>query len=105
MKLKNIILALKDQGPFLRFCKNLLKGHLIGLMSLRSHVNANGKLKVMYNTKASAQKAAASLAKKHGAYFSNYKCMRCDGFHIGKNSDNKVKRLDVASDASAQPSP
>lgn len=90
MKLKNIYLALKDQGPFKRFMRNLFKGHLIGLISKRSHVNANGKPKVMYNTKASAVKAAASYGRRKGVYFSNYKCMRCDGYHIGKNSDNKI---------------
>ena len=90
MKLKNIIAALKDQGPFTRFCRNVWKGHVFGLFSKRSHENEGGKPKVMYNTKASAIKAAASLAKKRGAYFSNYKCMRCDGFHIGKNRDNKI---------------
>ena len=43
----------------------------------------------MYNTKASAERAAASMMKKTGNYFSNYKCMYCDGYHIGKNSANK----------------
>ena len=48
MKLKNIIAALKDQGPFTRFCRNLWKGHVFGLFSKRSHENENGKPKVMY---------------------------------------------------------
>lgn len=43
----------------------------------------------MYNTKASATKAAESMSKKHGVWFSNYKCLHCDGYHIGKNRDNK----------------
>ena len=43
----------------------------------------------MYNTKASATKAAAAMMKKTGNYFSNYKCVFCDGYHIGKNSANK----------------
>jgi hypothetical protein len=89
MKLKNIYLALKDQLPMSRLIKNLFKGHLFGLMHKRSHQNFDGKQKVMYNTKASAVKAAQAMAKKRGVYFSNYKCMRCDGFHIGKNSANK----------------
>lgn len=89
MKLRNIFLALKDQGPFTRFVRNLFKGHLFGLCSRRSHENADDKPKVMYNTKASAMKAAEAMRKKRDLYFSNYKCMRCDGYHIGKNSSNK----------------
>jgi hypothetical protein len=92
MKLRNILRALKDQGPFTRFIRNLRKGHLKGLVSQRSHFNANGNPKVMYNTKASAEKAAAAMMKKRGLYFSNYKCLHCDGFHIGKNSENKDNR-------------
>lgn len=101
MKLKNIIAALKDQGPFTRFCRNVWKGHVFGLFSKRSHENEGGKPKVMYNTKASAIKAAASLAKKRGAYFSNYKCIYCDGFHIGKNRDNKIQHITVDSSFAA----
>lgn len=89
MKLRNIYLALKDQGPFTRFIRNLRKGHLIGLFSKRSHENANGKPKIAYGSKASAKKAAEAMAKKRGVYFSNYKCVHCDGYHIGKNSENK----------------
>ena len=90
MKLRNIFLALKDQMPISRFFRNLRKGHLIGLFSKRSHENADGKPKISYGSKASATKAAAAMMKKRGAYFSNYKCVWCDGYHIGKNSENKV---------------
>lgn len=86
MKIKNIYLALKDQGPFLRFLRNLMKGHLFGLVSKRSHLNFDGNPKVQYRTKQSAEKAAQAMAKKRGVYFSNYKCLHCDGFHIGKNN-------------------
>lgn len=89
MKVRNIVLALKDQLPLKRLIRNLFKGHLFGLVHKRSHENFGGKLKVMYRTKASAIKAAEAMKKKRGAYFSNYKCMRCDGYHIGKNSENK----------------
>ena len=84
MNLRNILLALKDQMPFSRFLRNLRKGHLIGLFSKRSHENANGKPKIAYGSKASAQKAAIAMGQKRGAYFSNYKCPWCDGYHIGK---------------------
>lgn len=90
MKLRNVWLALKDQGPLSRFLRNLFKGHLRGLLHVNSHVSqGSGKPKVMYNTKATATKAAASMTKKHGVWFSNYKCLHCDGYHIGKNRDNK----------------
>ena len=90
MKIRNLFLALKDQMPLSRFFRNLRKGHLIGLFSKRSHQNADGKLKIQYSSKTSAIKVAEAMAKKRGAYFSNYKCVWCDGYHIGKNSENKV---------------
>ncbi len=39
----------------------------------------------MYNTKKTAIKSANSMAKKKGVHFSNYKCLYCNGYHIGKN--------------------
>lgn len=91
MKLKNIYLALKDQGPFKRFMRNLFKGHLIGLISKRSHVNANGKPKVMYNTKASAVKSCSILRKKKGCLLQQLQMHALRRLpHIGKNSDNKI---------------
>lgn len=48
-----------------------------------------GKLKVMYNTKQSAEKAAVNMSKKLDKHFSVYKCVFCDGYHLGKNRDNK----------------
>jgi len=89
MKFSNIILALKDQGPLSRFLRNLVKGHIFGLFSIRSHTNQSGKPKIQYPSKPSAIKAAVAMNKKHGVYFSNYKCIYCDGYHIGKNRDNK----------------
>lgn len=43
----------------------------------------------MYNTKETAQKAADSMKKKMNKHFSVYKCIYCDGYHLGKNRDNK----------------
>lgn len=63
-----------------------------GAFSINSHINQhNGKLKVMYNTQATAQKAAFAMGKKCGTHFSYYKCLFCDGYHIGKNRDNKTE--------------
>ena len=89
MKIRNIILAFKDQLPFRRFIRNLFKGHLIGLCSSRSHFTKDGNPKVTYNSKATAIKSALKMKEKKGIYFSNYKCLYCGGYHIGRNSENK----------------
>lgn len=89
MKIRNVYLALKDQLPFKRLMRNLLKGHILGLFNKRSHMNENGKPKVMYNSKQTAVKSALAMTTKHGTWFSNYKCLYCDGYHIGKNRENK----------------
>ena len=31
------------------------------------------------------------MGKKHNTHFSYYKCLFCDGYHIGKNRDNKTE--------------
>ena len=90
MKLKNLFLALKEQGPFKRFFRNFfVTGNAWGLFSKHSHIAKSGKLKVRYNTKATALKAAKSMEKKRGVHFSTYKCVFCAGYHIGRNRDNK----------------
>lgn len=75
--------------PFTRFVRNLRKGHVLGLLSKRSHLRMDGQPKVMYNTKQSAQKAAEKMSQKKGLHFSNYKCLYCTGYHLGKNRENK----------------
>lgn len=87
MKMKNLIEALKSQLPLKRAFKNFfITGNAWGLFSKNSHINqSNGKPKVQYPSKEKAQKAADSMQKKTGAYFSVYKCIYCDGWHIGKN--------------------
>ena len=47
-----------------------------------------------YNTVEGAKKAAEAMSKKREAHFSYYKCLFCDGYHIGKNRDNKIKGYD-----------
>ena len=92
IKIKNLYKGLKEQGPFKRFYKNFfVTGNAWGMFSKRSHQREDGKLKVMYNTKESAQKAADSMAKKYEKHFSVYKCIFCDGYHLGKNRDNKYE--------------
>lgn len=91
MKLKNLILALKEQGPLKRAFKNFfVTRNAWGMFHINSHIRQDTKQsKVMYNTKSSALKAAESMQKKRGTHFSVYKCVFCDGYHLGKNRDNK----------------
>lgn len=85
--MKNLCLALKDQLPLKRFVRNFfITRNAWGLFSKSSHVSSySGKDKVKYNTKNTALKAAKSMEKKIGKSFSAYKCVYCDGYHIGKN--------------------
>lgn len=85
MKLRNIFLGIQDQLPITRLVRNLIKGHLLGLFHKRSHETHEGSAKISYGSKASAMKAAKKMGEKYGHYYSNYKCFRCDGYHIGKN--------------------
>lgn len=93
VKKRNLYLGLKNQLPIKRFLKNFfITGNAWGMFSIYSHtMRKDGieKPKIMYNTKESALKAAQSLSKKRGVYFSTYKCIFCDGYHIGRNSNNK----------------
>lgn len=87
MKLRNIFLALKYQLPLKRMFRNfVVTRNAWGLFHQNSHIRqGTGKPKVAYNTLASAEKAAASMEKKYEGKFRPYKCVFCDGFHIGKN--------------------
>jgi len=91
VKLKNILLALKEQGPFKRAFRNfVITRNAWGMFHKNSHQRFDtGNPKVMYNTKTSAEKASVSMSKKLDKHFSVYKCIYCDGYHLGKNRDNK----------------
>lgn len=91
MRLRNIILALREQGPFKRAFRNfVVTGNAWGMFYKNSHIRFDtGQSKVMYNTKKSALKSAMSMSKKYNKHFSVYKCVFCDGYHLGKNRDNK----------------
>ena len=91
MKIRNIILALKEQGPLKRAWRNfVVTRNAWGMFHMSSHKRGDtGKLKVMYNTKETATKASNGMNRKMGKHFSVYKCIYCDGYHLGKNRDNK----------------
>jgi hypothetical protein len=87
MKLKNIILVFKDQLPIRRmFCNFFITKNALGLFYRNgSHIAGySGKEKVRYNSKASSLRAAENMEKKTGNHFASYKCLFCDGYHIGK---------------------
>ena len=67
-------------------------GYALGLFFKRSHYREDGQSKVSYNTKETALKSAEAMSKKKGVHFSTYKCIYCDGYHIGKNRDNKTPK-------------
>lgn len=62
-----------------------------GAFHINSHINSHThEPKVTYNSKESAQRAAEAMSKKKHVHFSFYKCLFCDGYHVGRNRDNKV---------------
>lgn len=91
MTLKNLRKALEEQGPFKRAWKNfVITGNAWGMFSKYSHISRNtGSNKVMYGSKFTATMAGMAMSKKKGTHFSVYKCIFCDGYHLGKNRDNK----------------
>lgn len=91
IRFRNLVLVIKDQGPPKRFFRNFfVTRNAWGLFHKNSHIAAySGKPKIEYGSQKSANKAAASMKKKTGKHFSVYKCLQCDGYHIGKNRDNK----------------
>ena len=96
--MKNFLRAILDQGPFLRFIRNFIlsrKGW--GLFHHNSHISQRSvKPKVKYNTKKTAEKAANSMSKKYGGHYSNYKCIFCDGYHIGGNRRSNYERSSIS---------
>lgn len=93
MKIMNLILAICDQLSRKGTLRNIFITHnAFGIFSRYSHISRrNGKSKISYTTKKAALKAAEAMGKKHGVHFSVYKCAWCDGWHVGKNAQNKIK--------------
>lgn len=91
IKWKNFRLWFIDQVIRKRaFYNFFISGNAWGAFSINSHIRAStGEPKVTYNTVESARRAAESMSKKYGKHFSTYKCLFCDGYHVGKNRNNK----------------
>lgn len=87
MKYVNIFLALKGQLPWRRLFRNfLVTGDGWGLFSRNSHVNKrSGRPKFAYASYEQARRSAERLSTKYGGRVVAYKCMFCDGYHIGNN--------------------
>jgi hypothetical protein len=90
MKIKNLYLALKDQLPLQRAFKNFfITGNAWGMFSKKSHSLGPSRDKITYYKISSAKNAALKMNQKYNKHFSVYKCIFCDGYHIGKNKQNK----------------
>lgn len=91
IKYKNLKIWLIDQWKRKTFFRNFfITRNAWGAFSINSHINQHkGEPKICYSTKEKAQKAADKMSEKTGKHFSVYKCLFCDGYHIGKNRDNK----------------
>lgn len=92
IKWRNFKIWIKDQLKRKAWFRNFfITRNAWGAFSINSHRNqTTGKDKVTYNTIEGAKKAAEAMSKKNGVHFSFYKCLFCDGYHIGKNKDNKL---------------
>ena len=67
-----------------------------GAFSINSHINQHtGQPKQTYNHLETALKSAEKMGQKHNTHFSAYKCLYCDGYHIGKNRDNMTRKLSL----------
>lgn len=92
MKIKNLLLSIIDQVNREGAFRNIFVTHnALGIFSIHSHISSrSNKPKVEYSSKEAAQKSAQAMSQKLGVHFSVYKCAFCDGWHIGKNAQNKI---------------
>lgn len=100
MSIRNLVLAVLNQLTRPDVFRNIFVTHnAFGIFSIYSHISRRtGKPKVAYQSKCAALSAADAMHRKYGAHYSVYKCAWCDGWHIGKNAQNK---LEHASEATA----
>lgn len=91
IKFRNFCLWFKDQFMRKRAFHNFfISRNAWGAFSKWSHIRGDtNEPKVTYNTFESAKRAADKMSEKYGKHFSTYKCLFCDGYHVGKNLSNK----------------
>lgn len=91
IKLRNVWIWLKElhqRGTLFRAF--FITRNAFGSFHINSHINqSTGLPKVCYNHESSAKKSAEAMTKKKGEYFSYYKCLFCNGYHIGKPMNRK----------------
>lgn len=91
---KNFWLWFQDQV----LNKNVIKHFLItkngfGGLSIYSHIRkSTGQPKLCYKSLEIAKSKAEWMHNRYGKYFSYYKCLFCDGYHIGKGTENGNNR-------------
>ena len=92
MKIKNLMLSISDQLCREEAFRNIFITHnAFGIFSIHSHISGrSNKPKIEYPSKEAAQKSAQAMSQRMGVHFSVYKCAFCDGWHIGKNAQNKI---------------
>ena len=92
IKWRNFWIWFKDQMKRKTWFRNFfITGNAWGAFSVNSHINQHtGEPKITYNHLETALKSAEKMGQKNNTHFSAYKCLYCDGYHIGKNRDNKT---------------
>lgn len=92
IKFRNFWIWFKDQVKRKRVIRNfIITRNAWGAFSINSHINQHtNQPKITYSTIEKAQKAADKMSQKNNTHFSYYKCLFCDGYHIGKNRENKT---------------
>lgn len=95
MSIKNLILAVFNQLTRPNAFRNIfVTRNAFGIFSVYSHVSRRiGMPKVAYLSMHDALSAADLMCCKYGAHYSVYKCAWCNGWHIGKNNQNKLPNI------------
>ena len=95
MSIKNLILAVFNQLTRPNAFRNIfVTRNAFGIFSIYSHVSRRtGMPKVAYLSMHDALSAADLMCREYGAHYFVYKCAWCNGWHIGKNTQNKLPNI------------
>ena len=95
MDIKNLILAVFNQLTRPNAFRNIfVTRNAFGIFSIYSHVSRRtGMPKVAYLSMHDALSAADLMCREYGAHYSVYKCAWCNGWHIGKNTQNRLPNI------------